>query len=63
MPLLGLPGTLLLALLAAALLLRQVVGRRRLGRIIFEADTPAGKQFDLALLVVIVLSVVAVGLE
>ncbi|MGL6134475.1 MAG: ion transporter [Prochlorococcaceae cyanobacterium] len=54
---------LLLALLAAALLLRQAVGRRRLRQVIFEADTPAGKQFDLALLAMIVLSVVAVGLE
>jgi voltage-gated potassium channel len=61
--LLTLPVPLLLALLAAALLLRQAAGRRRLERIIFEADTPAGKQFDLVLLVLIVLSVVAVGLE
>ena len=45
------------------LLLRQAIGRRRLERIIFEADTPAGKQFDLALLALIVLSVLAVGLE
>lgn len=58
-----LPIALLLALLAGALLLRQAIGRRRLERIIFEADTPAGKQFDLALLALIVLSVVAVGLE
>jgi len=50
-------------LLAVALLIRQAVGRRRLARIIFEADTPAGKQFDVVLLVVIVLSVVAVALE
>jgi voltage-gated potassium channel len=61
--LLTLPIALLLALLAGALLLRQAIGRRRLERIIFEADTPAGKQFDLALLALIVLSVVAVGLE
>jgi voltage-gated potassium channel len=61
--LLTLPIPLLLALLATALLLRQTVGRRRLERIIFEADTPAGRQFDLALLGLIVLSVVAVGLE
>jgi voltage-gated potassium channel len=54
---------LLLALLAVALLIRQAVGRMRLARIIFEADTPAGKRFDLVLLVVIVLSVVAVALE
>ena len=63
MTLLTLPIPLLLALLAGALLLRQAIGRRRLERIIFEADTPAGKQFDLALLALIVLSVVAVGLE
>ncbi len=63
MTLLTLPIALLLALLAGALLLRQAIGRRRLERIIFEADTPAGKQFDLALLALIVLSVVAVGLE
>jgi voltage-gated potassium channel len=61
--LLTLPIPLLLALLAAALLLRQALGRRRLERIIFEADTPAGRRFDLALLALIVLSVVAVGLE
>jgi voltage-gated potassium channel len=58
-----LPLLLLLALLVAALLIRQALGRRRLERIIFEADTPAGKQFDLVLLVAIVLSVVAVALE
>ena len=63
MTLLTLPIALLLALLAGALLLRQAIGRRRLERIIFEADTPAGKRFDLALLALIVLSVVAVGLE
>jgi voltage-gated potassium channel len=61
--LLTLPIPLLLALLAGALLLRQAIGRRRLERIIFEADTPAGRRFDLALLALIVLSVVAVGLE
>jgi voltage-gated potassium channel len=37
--------------------------RERLFEIIFEADTPLGKAFDLALLVAIVLSVVAVLLE
>ncbi len=37
--------------------------RQRLHEIIFEADTPAGKAFDVALLVLIVLSVVAVMLE
>jgi len=37
--------------------------RNRLRIIIFEADTPAGKAFDVALLVCIVLSVMAVLLE
>ncbi len=37
--------------------------RRQLFGIIFEGDTPAGRVFDLILLVVIVLSVVAVMLE
>jgi voltage-gated potassium channel len=37
--------------------------RARLHEIIFEADTPAGKAFDIALLVCIVLSVLAVLLE
>lgn len=37
--------------------------RRRLRVIIFEADTPAGKAFDVSLLVAIVLSVGAVMLE
>ena len=37
--------------------------RSRLHEIIFEADTPAGKAFDVALLVLIILSVVAVMLE
>jgi voltage-gated potassium channel len=37
--------------------------RSRLHEIIFEADTPAGKAFDVALLVFIILSVVAVMLE
>ncbi len=37
--------------------------RERIHEIIFEADTPAGKGFDVALLVLIVLSVVAVMLE
>jgi voltage-gated potassium channel len=37
--------------------------RARLHEIVFEADTPAGKRFDLVLLVVIVLSVVSVSLE
>ncbi len=37
--------------------------RARLHEIIFEADTPAGKAFDVALLVCIVLSVLSVMLE
>jgi voltage-gated potassium channel len=37
--------------------------RHKLHEIIFEADTPAGKTFDLALLVLIILSVIAVMLE
>jgi voltage-gated potassium channel len=37
--------------------------RERLHEIIFEADTPGGKAFDIALLVAIVISVVAVLLE
>ncbi len=37
--------------------------RRRIRTVIFEADTPAGKAFDVALLVVILLSVLAVTLE
>lgn len=37
--------------------------RRRLYEIVFEADTPAGRGFDVALLVVILISIVAVLLE
>jgi voltage-gated potassium channel len=37
--------------------------RARLHEIIFEADTPAGKHFDVALLILILLSVLAVCLE
>jgi len=37
--------------------------RERLQRVIFEADTPAGKAFDVVLLVLIVASVAAVMLE
>jgi voltage-gated potassium channel len=54
---------LLAALLMLALAMRRWVGRPRLERIIFEADTPAGKRFDLALLIAIVLSVLLVALE
>jgi len=37
--------------------------RRRLHEIIFEADTPSGKVFDVVLFIAIVLSVLAVMLE
>ena len=37
--------------------------RKKLFVIIFEADTPAGKGFDLVLIIIIVLSVLAVVLE
>ena len=37
--------------------------RKHLHEVIFEADTPAGKVFDIALLVVILLSILAVMLE
>ncbi len=37
--------------------------RKKLYHIIFESDTPAGKAFDVALLVAIMLSIVAVTLE
>jgi voltage-gated potassium channel len=37
--------------------------KERLHEIVFEAETPAGKAFDLALLYLIVLSIVAVSLE
>ena len=37
--------------------------KKRLYEIIFEADTPAGKLFDVSLLIVIVLSTIAVMLE
>ncbi|MFT4970526.1 MAG: voltage-gated potassium channel, partial [Chitinophagales bacterium] len=35
----------------------------KIHEIIFEADTPAGKAFDVALLVLIILSVIATMLE
>jgi voltage-gated potassium channel len=54
---------LLAALLGLALAIRRSVGRARLEQIIFEADTPAGKRFDLALLITILLSVMLVALE
>ena len=57
-------GTVLLALcLLAALGLRQGLGKTRLERVIFESDTPAGKNFDLALLIAIGSSVLLVALE
>jgi voltage-gated potassium channel len=37
--------------------------RARLHEVIFEADTPAGKRFDIVLLILILLSVFAVSLE
>ena len=37
--------------------------RKKLHEVIYEADTPAGKFFDLALLVIIVISIIAVMLE
>ena len=37
--------------------------KRKIQEIIFEADTPLGKLFDLALLVMILLSVIVVMLE
>jgi voltage-gated potassium channel len=54
---------LLGGLLTVALSLRRLVGRERLQRTIFQADTPAGRRFDLALLAAILLSVAAVVLE
>ena len=57
-------GTVLLALcLLAALGLRQWLGKTLLERVIFESDTPAGKNFDLALLIAIGSSVLLVALE
>ena len=37
--------------------------RVRLHEVIFEAETPVGKAFDVSLMIVIILSVVAVMLE
>ncbi len=42
---------------------RRAAWRERLYEIIFEADTPAGKAFDVCLLWAIVVSVTAVMLE
>jgi voltage-gated potassium channel len=49
--------------MVVALAIRNAVGRTQLERVIFESDTPAGKRFDLALLIAIVLSVLLVALE
>ena len=54
---------LLAGLMVVALAIRNAVGRTQLERVIFESDTPAGKRFDLALLIAIVLSVLLVALE
>ena len=54
---------LLAGLMVVALAIRNAVGRAQLERVIFESDTPAGKRFDLALLIAIVLSVLLVALE
>jgi voltage-gated potassium channel len=61
-PLLLIP-LVLAGLLAMALLLRRLAGGEWLRRTILEADTPAGKAFDTALLVGVLISVVAVILE
>ena len=37
--------------------------RQKIHDIIYEADTPAGKLFDVALIIVIIISVVLVALE
>lgn len=50
-------------LLIVALLLRRILGRAWLYHTIFEAETPAGRSFDLMLLGLIVLSVLAAILE
>ncbi len=60
------PLTLLLllgGLLGSGLLLRRQFGRATLYRVIVEADTPAGKAFDVLLLLAISASVLAVILE
>jgi voltage-gated potassium channel len=54
---------LLGALMGLALALRRQIGQQRLYEIIFEADTKAGRRFDLLLLVVIVSSVITALLE
>jgi voltage-gated potassium channel len=42
---------------------KQLSLRQKLYQIIFEADTPAGKRFDIALLVIIVISIALVMIE
>lgn len=54
---------LLAMLLGLALALRRQIGRQRLYEIIFEAETKAGRRFDLLLLAVIVASVITTLLE
>ncbi|MFM7676687.1 MAG: ion transporter [Synechococcus sp.] len=54
---------LLGALVTSGVLLRRQFGRATLYRVIAEADTPAGKAFDLLLLIAITTSVLAVILE
>ncbi|MDM7953714.1 MAG: ion transporter [Cyanobium sp. CZS 25K] len=54
---------ILSGLLLLALLIRRTYGRARLYRTIFGTDTPAGKAFDVALLIAIVVSVLAVVIE
>ncbi len=50
-------------LLAVALAIRRRYGKVWLFRTIFETDTPAGKTFDVVLLIAIVVSVLAVVIE
>jgi voltage-gated potassium channel len=50
-------------LLALSLAIRRLVGRQRLYEVIFEAETSAGRGFDVLLLLAIAASVVAVILE
>ena len=53
----------LAGLLALARAIRRLVGTQRLYRVIFEAETPAGRAFDLLLMVAIGASVLEVILE
>ncbi|MCP9857554.1 MULTISPECIES: ion transporter [unclassified Cyanobium] len=63
MPPVQLIALILGGLLLLALLIRRTVGKGFLYRMIFETDTPAGKTFDVVLLIAIVLSVGAVVIE